>query len=388
MREPRDGAGGRARAYARPAATSRASAATAARAHEVEARAQARGRGGRRGERRRRRRSPGGSRWCGARAAPSLGAHPAACTRSAATAMLIDVLLPHGARRAAQGRATSSACSGRRRPLHVPRDCASGRTARPAHRAAGPPSRCAELMERERSQGPEAALAAIECHRCPWGSPRRCEQRLARASSGWSERLAPAARGARRLPRRLLAGVPARGRGARAVRRRAGRQAPRAKGRLIAGLRHDNELLVAEVVDRGVLDDTTLAEAAALCSALHRGVALGRADGRARLPQEAAEAQAQGSSSSATIADTVVPGAARAAPGRCRSACIHGLHAGGVPVGVGRGRLVGHRGGVLRRPRGRPDPRHAPADRRAAPARGGARGAAGDGRRCSARRPA
>src|SRR2546430_12638901 len=27
----------------------------------------------------------------------------------------------------------------------------------------------AELVERERQQGPETALSAIECHRCPWG---------------------------------------------------------------------------------------------------------------------------------------------------------------------------------------------------------------------------
>src|SRR5260370_31127830 len=33
-----------------------------------------------------------------------------------------------------------------------------------------------ELVERERSHGPEGALAAIECHRCPWGSQNRCEQ--------------------------------------------------------------------------------------------------------------------------------------------------------------------------------------------------------------------
>jgi ATP-dependent RNA helicase HelY len=41
-----------------------------------------------------------------------------------------------------------------------------------------------------------------------------------------------------------------------------------AKGRLIAGLRHDNELLVAEVISRGLLADVTLPEAAALCSTL------------------------------------------------------------------------------------------------------------------------
>jgi ATP-dependent RNA helicase HelY len=41
-----------------------------------------------------------------------------------------------------------------------------------------------------------------------------------------------------------------------------------AKGQLIAGLRHDNELLVAEMVDQGLLEDLTLAEAATLCSSL------------------------------------------------------------------------------------------------------------------------
>jgi superfamily II RNA helicase len=40
------------------------------------------------------------------------------------------------------------------------------------------------------------------------------------------------------------------------------------KGRLIAGLRHDNELLLAETVSRGVLNELTVAETAAVCSAL------------------------------------------------------------------------------------------------------------------------
>ena len=40
------------------------------------------------------------------------------------------------------------------------------------------------------------------------------------------------------------------------------------KGQLIAGLRHDNELLVAEVVDRGILEELTLGEAATICSCL------------------------------------------------------------------------------------------------------------------------
>jgi superfamily II RNA helicase len=40
------------------------------------------------------------------------------------------------------------------------------------------------------------------------------------------------------------------------------------KGRLIAGLRHDNELLVAEIVAHGVFNDASGPEAAAICSAL------------------------------------------------------------------------------------------------------------------------
>src|SRR5262249_18846247 len=40
------------------------------------------------------------------------------------------------------------------------------------------------------------------------------------------------------------------------------------KGQLIAGLRHDNELLVAETIERGILDDAPLAEVATLLSCL------------------------------------------------------------------------------------------------------------------------
>src|SRR4029078_9195593 len=45
----------------------------------------------------------------------------------------------------------------------------------------------------------------------------------------------------------------------------------------ISGLRHDNELLVAEIVDRGILADTTLPEAATLCSGLVEGARSGDA---------------------------------------------------------------------------------------------------------------
>lgn len=123
-----------------------------------------------------------------------------------------------------------------------------------------------ELVERERSRGPEGELAAIECHRCPWGSQSRCDQswkglealdgRLAQKremldvfkNAYWQEFcrvVAVLERFGAVQDGKLLA-----------------------KGQLIAGFRHDNELLVAEMVDRGILEDTTLAEAAALCSCL------------------------------------------------------------------------------------------------------------------------
>jgi superfamily II RNA helicase len=123
-----------------------------------------------------------------------------------------------------------------------------------------------ELTERERAEGPEGALAAIECHRCPWGSQPRCdhswkgleklEARLAYKretleslrNAYWGEFLRVV---------EVLEHFGAVGDGKLL-----------AKGQLIATLRHDNELLVAEMVERGILDDTTLAEAAALASCL------------------------------------------------------------------------------------------------------------------------
>src|SRR5947207_2224149 len=124
----------------------------------------------------------------------------------------------------------------------------------------------AQLMEQERTHGPEATLTAVECHRCPWGATAACdrasreierlEERLRQKRSGleavrgayWQEFLAVvevleqfgALHGRELLP----------------------------KGRVVAGLRHDNELLVTEAVWRRLFDDATVAEAAALCSAL------------------------------------------------------------------------------------------------------------------------
>src|SRR5215510_2301565 len=201
--------------------------------------------------------------------------------------VLIDALLPHGA--------TVRVKSGVIKrvfwatpPLHVPRDRGQDgrdrRRERYDHERDGRDRRggdgrglrhlaaelerlsVAELIDRERAQGPEAALSAIECHRCPWGATARCDREW-RELETVTERLS--------LRRRQLEAL----RGAYwqeflrvvetleqfgAVRDRQLEE----KGRLIAGLRHDNELLVAEGVAQGVFDDVSGPEAAAVCSAL------------------------------------------------------------------------------------------------------------------------
>ncbi|MET0850645.1 MAG: DEAD/DEAH box helicase [Candidatus Rokuibacteriota bacterium] len=123
-----------------------------------------------------------------------------------------------------------------------------------------------ELVERERRQGPEASLGEIECHRCPWSSQPACDQawrRLERIEGriGQQKEALDTVRNA--YWNEFCRVVDVLGEFG-AV--QDGKLL--AKGQLIAGLRHDNELLVAEMVERGVLGDTTLAEAAALCSCL------------------------------------------------------------------------------------------------------------------------
>jgi ATP-dependent RNA helicase HelY len=109
-------------------------------------------------------------------------------------------------------------------------------------------------------------VSTIECHRCPWGATTRCDQawrQLAQAG----ERLARGRQALEALRsaywREFLSVVE--------VLEQFGavhEGALQSKGRLIAGLRHDNELLVAEAVGRGIFADVNVAEAAALCSAL------------------------------------------------------------------------------------------------------------------------
>jgi superfamily II RNA helicase len=175
---------------------------------------------------------------------------------------LIQVLLAHGGT-VAMKEGNVKRVFWQTPPLHVPRDWEQrtrGLTEQMA-RLSVP-----ELVERERSQGPEGALAAIECHRCPWGSQNRCEQAW-KGLEGVERQLAQkremldAFRNA--YWQEFLRVVEVLDRFGAVQNAKL-----LAKGQLIAGLRHDNELLVAEVVDRGILAETTLAEAATLCSGL------------------------------------------------------------------------------------------------------------------------
>jgi hypothetical protein len=250
----------------------------------MEARRAALGRGGRRGERSPLEAEPGRLALVRRKGGPSLamilGVHGIRGHRA-----LVDALLPHGAVVRLKAGLVKR-IFWMTPPLHVPRDVAwttagrdgegggggrgrrGGRDGRGMRALADQLARLSvpELLERERQQGPEAVLGAIECHRCPWGSTCRCDQ-AAREIERIDARLAQrrealdAFRGAYWQEfLRVVEVLEQFG----AVRERA--LAP--KGRLIAGLRHDNELLVAEAVFRGVLDDVTLAEAAGLVSAL------------------------------------------------------------------------------------------------------------------------
>ena len=237
--------------------------------HEVDARRQSTGRGGRRGERTPVEAEPGRLALVRRKGAPSLAlilrVHAIRGHR-----VLFDALLSHGAVvRLKSG--VVKRIFWATPPLHVPGDVYrdgrhDGRGLRALAEQLG---RLAvpELLERERTQGPEAALSAVECHRCPWGATPVCdrawreierlEERLRQRREGlesfrgayWQEFL------------RVVEVLEQFG----AV---SNERVLEPKGRLIGGLRHDNELLVAEAVWRRVFDDTTLAEAAAVCSAL------------------------------------------------------------------------------------------------------------------------
>jgi superfamily II RNA helicase len=124
----------------------------------------------------------------------------------------------------------------------------------------------AALVERERGGDPEEALERIECHACPWDARPQCE-------AAWKAIEKERGRFAHRRAalesirdaiwqefRRVLEVLEA----FDAVQK----GALRPKGELVASLRHDHELLVAEVIHRGVFDDVPTAEVAALVSCL------------------------------------------------------------------------------------------------------------------------
>ncbi len=123
-----------------------------------------------------------------------------------------------------------------------------------------------DLLERERAHGGEAELTSIECHRCPWGAQPRCD-------AVWKQR------------EKLEDRFRQRDEALQTLKNAYWQEFCRVvevleefgamkdesllpKGRLVAGIRHDNELLVAEIIERGILNHVSLAEAAALCSGL------------------------------------------------------------------------------------------------------------------------
>src|SRR2546425_921199 len=231
---------------------------------EAEARRQALGRGGRRGERTVAEAETGRLALVRRKGAPGLalilGVHSIRGHR-----VLIDALLPHGAVvRVKSG--VVKRIFWATPPFSVPRD--RGRDGRGLRDLAAELARLSvpELLERERAQGPEAALSSIECHRCPWGAQPRCDREW-RELETLTERLGVRRRALEQFRsaywQEFLNVVEVLEQFG-AVRDR--RLEPR--GRLIAGLRHDNELLVAESVFRGVFTDLNAAEAAAVCSAL------------------------------------------------------------------------------------------------------------------------
>ena len=226
---------------------------------ELEAARMARGRGGRRG-RSVAEAEPGRLALVRRKSGATLGLICGVDPRRHRT--LVQVLLPHGtAVQLKEGNVKR--VFWQTPPLHLPRDWQ-----RRPHGLIEQMARLdlADLIERERSQGPEATLAAQPCHRCPWGSQTRCDQEW-KGLEGLDRRLAQKGEALDTLRSaywqeflRVIEVLERFG----AV--KDGKLLP--KGQLIAGLRHDNELLVAETVERGVLDDATLAEAATLVSCL------------------------------------------------------------------------------------------------------------------------
>src|SRR3989442_1701480 len=85
--------------------------------------------------------------------------------------MLITVLLPHGPPRQMK-EGNIKKIFWQTPPLHLPRDWERRTRSLAAQlQALSVP----EALGRRRGQGPDGALPAHECHRCPWGSQSRCD---------------------------------------------------------------------------------------------------------------------------------------------------------------------------------------------------------------------
>jgi ATP-dependent RNA helicase HelY len=122
------------------------------------------------------------------------------------------------------------------------------------------------LLERERGEAPEDAMERIECHACPWEARPRCDaawREIERLRTRREQRATALDAIRNALWQEFLRVVEVL-ETFDAVQK--GELRP--KGQLIASLRHDHELLVAECVFRGVLDEASPAEVAALVSCL------------------------------------------------------------------------------------------------------------------------
>src|SRR5437660_8274336 len=204
---------------------------------EMEQRRQAAGRGGRRGERSVIEAEPGRLALVRRRGGPILamilGIHGIRGHKA-----LVDALLPHGSvvrLKAGVIKRIFWATP----PFPVPRD--KSRDPRRLHHLASELERISvtELVDRERAHGPEPTLASIECHRCPWNATAACER-------AWRER----DRATERLAQRRHALESVRGAYWQEFLRVGEVLEPfgaghdgglPATGRLMAGLRHDDE---------------------------------------------------------------------------------------------------------------------------------------------------
>jgi hypothetical protein len=122
------------------------------------------------------------------------------------------------------------------------------------------------LVARERGDGASERPESIECHACPFGATARCDvawkgRERAEAAARQRREALEAVRDACWQEFLRVAEV------LEAFEALAG-ESLTDKGRLVAALRHDHELLLAEVVHRGLLDEAGPAEVAALVSCL------------------------------------------------------------------------------------------------------------------------